>query len=279
MHRLFLLVACLAVAMLLPGVARAADGLDSCAGFIDALPKTIRTPGVWCLRKNLATDIAQGKAITIASDGVTLDCNGFGIDGSAVGLGTRTMGVYAIDRRDLAIRHCRVSGFYFGILLEGNGRNNLVEDSLVEHSPFKGAYMSGLNNRFLRNRVLDTGGSPGNVGVAIEVSGDIIDNVVDGVRTPLHDLFVIGISGGGADGGIVRRNRVRGLDPLDGSATAIQVFCSIVIDNDVEATQPTEGVGIYGARVSRDNKVRNFATAYQSCGSDNPSSMGDLESP
>jgi hypothetical protein len=277
MHRLFLLAACLAAAWLLPGVAHAADGFDNCAGFIDTLPKTVKTPGTWCLRKDLAMATGQGQAITIASDGVTLDCNGFGIDGSAGGISTKAMGIYAIDRRDLAVRDCRVSGFYMGILLEGNGRDNLVEDSLVEHSRYKGAYMSGLNNRFLRNRVLDTGGSPGNVAVAIEVAGEIVDNVVDGVRTVLHDLFVIGISAGGTDGGIVRGNRVRGLDPLDGSATAIQVFCSIVIDNDIEAMQPTAGVGIYGAKVSRGNKVRNFETAYRPCGG--ASSLGDLESP
>lgn len=281
MHRLFLLAACLVVATLLPGVARAADDFDNCSGFIDTLPKTITTPGTWCLRKDLATAMSQGKAINIASDGVTLDCNGFGIDGGAGGNRTTAAGIYATDRRDLAVRHCRVSSFYMGVEFEGDdSRNNLVEDNLIEHSLFRGAYLAGANNLFRRNRVLDTGGAPTDVGVGVSVIGDVIDNVVDGVRTLLSgpDAFVLGIDGNGLDGGIIRGNRIRGLDPKDGTANGIQVFCSIVVDNDVEAVEPTAGYGIYGARVSRGNKVRNFATAYYLCG-DSASSMGDLELP
>ena len=33
--------------------AQAAESYDNCTGFIDSLPATISTHGVWCLRKNL----------------------------------------------------------------------------------------------------------------------------------------------------------------------------------------------------------------------------------
>ena len=37
-----------------------AETYQTCAGFIDALPATITTQGVWCLRKDLGTAMASG---------------------------------------------------------------------------------------------------------------------------------------------------------------------------------------------------------------------------
>ena len=52
--------------------AHAAQSLDTCAGFLDTLPTTISTQGVWCLRHDLSTNIASGNAITVATNNVTI---------------------------------------------------------------------------------------------------------------------------------------------------------------------------------------------------------------
>ena len=68
-----------------PHVAQAAESYDSCKGFITSLPVSISTPGTWCLKQDLATSLASGNAVTILANDVTLDCNGFKIDGTAAG--------------------------------------------------------------------------------------------------------------------------------------------------------------------------------------------------
>src|SRR5690606_9034000 len=89
MHRL-LAVLLLAGLLAIPSPARAAESYDSCAGYIDSLPATISQQGVWCLRKNLSTNISTGHAITIAANNVTIDCNDFKIGGLAAGNGSLT---------------------------------------------------------------------------------------------------------------------------------------------------------------------------------------------
>ncbi len=71
--------------------AHAAESYDNCTGFIDSVPATITTQGTWCLRKNLATNITTGNAITIATNNVTIDCNDFKIGGLAAGSASRAI--------------------------------------------------------------------------------------------------------------------------------------------------------------------------------------------
>ena len=81
--------ALLATAFVAAGLASpastAAESYDSCTGFIESLPATISTQGVWCLRRNLATAMTSGNAITITVNNVTIDCNDFKIGGLAAG--------------------------------------------------------------------------------------------------------------------------------------------------------------------------------------------------
>ena len=64
---------------------RAAESYDGCAGFISSLPVTITTQGVWCLDRDLSTSNSAGPAVTIATNNVTVDCNGFKIGGLGAG--------------------------------------------------------------------------------------------------------------------------------------------------------------------------------------------------
>ena len=111
-----LLAAALLLAGLLPvSPARSAESYDACTGFIDSVPATITTQGVWCLRKDLSTNIASGSAIAISVNNVTVDCNGFKLGGLAAGNGSVANGIYAVNRQNATVRNCNIRGFFTGI--------------------------------------------------------------------------------------------------------------------------------------------------------------------
>ena len=102
--------ALLATAIVAAGLASpastAAESYDSCTGFIESLPATISTQGVWCLRRNLATAMTSGNAITITVNNVTIDCNDFKIGGLAAGDESKTVGIAADDVLNATVRQC-----------------------------------------------------------------------------------------------------------------------------------------------------------------------------
>lgn len=209
----------LAAFVLLAGVAGAlvtgnarAEAYHTCAGFIDSVPATISSQGVWCLRKDLGTNITSGEAITIAANNVTIDCNDFKVGGLAAGDATRTYGIYANNRQNATVRNCNVRGFFMGILLNGVG--HLVEDNRLDNNLFVGISVSGRDNNNLvqRNRIFDTGGSGNSTG--IYTNGDVIDNTVAGMFSTDAGVEAIYLFGPGS---VARNNRVRGLEVSEGA--------------------------------------------------------------
>ena len=132
MRCIFSLAVLAAVASLSPSDAQAARSYDNCTGFITALPATITTQGVWCLDQDLGTGLADGVAIDIATNNVTLDCNGFKLGNLAAGAGTATIGVRALGRGNITIRGCNVRGFARAIHLEGGIGGHVVEDNRID---------------------------------------------------------------------------------------------------------------------------------------------------
>lgn len=259
-------VACLSVA---PGTARA-ETYHTCEGFIDSLPATISTQGVWCLRENLGTNINSGNAITIATNNVTIDCNGFKIGGLAAGDGSEARGIYADNRQNATVRHCNVRGFQFGIWLKG-GAGHVVEDNRLDNNLVHGIRVSGDNNLVQRNLVYDTGGSTRTgLGIGIAASADVIDNTVAGVFGVFPSTSVQGIYAYG-HGNTVRNNRIRGLQ-ASGSGNAIGIWSkgnSMTIDGNqiAAATGGGNGTGIDGtaSTVCSNNVVIGFSAAISEC--------------
>lgn len=257
------------VAFYVPNNARAAESYEGCTGFIDSLPATVSTQGVWCLRKNLSTAIATGAAITIATNNATIDCNDFKIGGLAAGSDSWAFGIQSEGRMNAVVRHCNLRGFYIGIGLEGFGGGHLVEDNRLDQNLTGGIYVSGENSRVLRNQVYDTGGRKGGItSFGIRASADIIDNTVSGVYTDGETSFVLGIEVN-ADGHEARNNYVRGLVPGAGRATAMQAnaFGASFTGNRVSSeSYGTKGTGIWAnGGFCIDNTVRNYEMAYGMC--------------
>jgi parallel beta-helix repeat protein len=284
--RLLAALALVACGLFASSGAQAAESYDNCTDFVDSVPATITTQGIWCLRKDLSTAIVSGAAITIATHNVTLDCNGFKLGGLAAGNESEARGVYAQDRLNATVRNCNVRGFNFGIYLYG-GAGHLVEGNRLDNNLVTALAVSYASNSIIRNnRVYDTGGYPNNNirhgiyaygGNAIEVT----DNTVAGVvGTPAYYNEVVGIFRGNyiPDGDYsdakITGNGVSGLMPTGagkvasgfknvnyGGTDSIVLFAG----NHLVMTVPVVGsVGInciYSGISIRDNNVRGFPTA------------------
>ena len=267
--RLLAALALLAGLAAVPGSAMAGKSYDNCTDFIDSLPTTISTQGTWCLRKNLATNITSGAAITIATNNVTIDCNDFKIGGLAAGNTSRTVGIQADDRQNITVRHCNVRGFLYGIYLYG-GAGHLVENNRLDNSLFTGILVFGDNNRVRRNAVYDTGGQPGTRNSwGIHADAHVIENTVSGVFADHATPYVWGIRVGGS-GNVARNNHVSRLQS-GSSAYGIQTMGlgTMIEGNHVVAPAGSGGRGLYGNSVDetscRNNVVAGFAIAIHNC--------------
>ena len=244
----------LAAVLAMGSPAHAAQGQDGCAGFIDSLPATITTQGVWCLRKHVSTAQTSGAAILVGANNVTIDCNDFKLGGLAAGEGSSALGIQASSQANLTVRNCNIRGFQRGIDVSG-GSGHLVEDNRFDNNLLAGIQLVSVGNSLVRgNRVFDTGGWVGNAhlyGIRCSVEGasscDVLDNAIDGIFSVEGSVYSLrGILVGGV-GSRVAGNSVRGL--LPGSAdVAWGVISSdgpTFVDGN-EITLPTGAAGAYG---------------------------------
>ncbi|QSX79693.1 NosD domain-containing protein [Agrilutibacter solisilvae] len=277
-HR-FLAMLGLAV-LLAPHAAQAAESYDNCTGFIDSVPATISTQGVWCLRKDLSTGLTDVAAITVANNNITIDCNGFKLGGLQAGTGTDSHGVStSADRQGVTVRRCNIRGFRVGINLTGGG--HVVEDNTLNGMTFQGINLVGDGSVARGNTVLTTGGSTHPtyltyaVGIATAYDVDVIDNTVNGV-VPTGDAG----GNGNASGiytylnqaGTVSGNRVRGVAATGtGVEQAIRNQASgrvTVVENTLNGSGRAGSTGVLcgtsvGAAVR--NVVSGFDTAVANC--------------
>lgn len=274
----FVSAALLALASLLPFTpVQAAESYDACTGTVTALPYTISTPGTWCVKQNLATAAIGGNAITINASDVTLDCNGFKLDGSAAGAGTATRGVYASGRSGVTVRNCAVRGFQQGIALFGTGGGHLVERNRATASTYAGIWVEGDGSIVRDNQVTQTGGStatPHAYGIYARYIVDVADNTVSGVAgTSGQSGNVMGIYTSGNVGGTVVGNRIHGLLktgtlPVRGIFN-YQSSRVVMVRNNLTGDASSGSVGIYctnSTSRAKDNVVSGFAAGLSACG-------------
>jgi hypothetical protein len=255
--------------------ARSANSYDACTGFITTLPAAITTQGTWCLDKDLSYNPTSGAAITVGTNNVTIDCNGFKLGGLAGGAGTMALGVSSTGRQNTSVRGCNIRGFLAGVVIEGIGSGHLVEDNRFDGNRFAGILVQGEGMQVQRNRVYDTGAAatPSHaIGIGVTGgSGDVRDNLVYNVgATPGAGNDAAGILVQGLDFGRIAGNSVRYV-AADTGGTAYGIGAEsalhLVVDGNHVATVGELGadsVGIAcdstGALV-RDNFIQGFTTA------------------
>ena len=258
--------ALLATAIVAAGLASpastAAESYDSCTGFIESLPATISTQGVWCLRRNLATAMTSGNAITITVNNVTIDCNDFKIGGLAAGDESKTVGIAADDVLNATVRQCAIRGFFHGIRLTGAG--HLIEDNRLDGNLYIGIEMEGDDHLVRRNRVFETGGSAF-AAEAFGIAGetDVVDNVVAGVQgVPAAGVFVLG------GDRLVSGNRVSRILATELTTYGLAGVGEGVVMRGNYASAAF--IGTYGITTGPDgmcesNQVSGFTYAYEGC--------------
>src|SRR4249919_1254017 len=134
----------LALCLLAPRAAHAAESYDNCTGFITSVPTVISSQGTWCLKQDLATAMTTGVAITIATNNVTIDCNDFKLGGLAAGLGTTAYGIFSSNHLNTTVRRCNIRGFYVGLDLGGvSSGGNVAEDNRLDGNVNIGIWMEG----------------------------------------------------------------------------------------------------------------------------------------
>jgi hypothetical protein len=252
--------------------APAAESYDSCVGDINTVPTVIATPGTWCLRQNVITNATNIRAVDIRTNNVTIDCNGFRLADAQAGPSTMSTGISANGSfSNITVRNCTIVGFNFGIFITGNppGAGHVIENNLLWFNRSAGIRLDGAAGIVRHNTVTNTGGQPGSlngIGIVVNGSVDVIDNVVDGVTGDGSVAFTpYGITAGdnASVGSLIRGNRVRNLTPSgSGSATGILVYSTgaWVRDNLVGQQSSTNGIGISCGTETRvrDNIVKNY---------------------
>ena len=266
------------------GPASGASSYDSCAGYIDTVPATLTTQGTWCLSRDLASSLATGAAITAANNNITIDCNGFKLNGLTAGTATQAAGILSHNRLNVTVRGCSIRGFQWGIYLGGSeGGGHLVEDNRLDANRLASIFVAGDGSTIRRNLVLDTGGgtteyeSGEAFGIWTYYDVDVLDNTVSGVApTGVHEA-----GNGEATGiytvlsnGTIAGNRVRGL-ASKGAYSAFGIDYAggvpgryLVSGNHVVGDLRPGSIGIRcltdTPRV-RDNVVSGFPTGIQMC--------------
>ena len=276
----------LAVALLMaPALSQAAESYDNCTGYIDAVPAVLTTQGTWCLRHDVATSIASGTAITVATNNVTIDCNDFKLGGLAAGAGTAATGIGAVNRFNTTVRHCNVRGFFYGLSFSGGG--HAIEDNRFDGNTYEAMDIEGDGSVIRRNRVFDTGGSTQTTsatGIFAVNSADVMDNVVSGV-TASGNGFAIGINVQSNGDGTIEGNHVRELvsDGSGAGGATAGIFSNAtgtsgriaLRGNDVVGDSSTGSQGISCTGIvdttngrMKDNVISGFASGNVGCSDD-----------
>jgi hypothetical protein len=208
--------------------AAAADETTFCNVYITSAGYTIRSQGHYCLDRNLSH---AATAITIDSDFVVLDLNGFKIE--ALGTLTPFAGIEVAccipPHRNITIRNGTIVGFFHGVTTNGGGGNLLIEDLHVRKSKHRGISVQMDDNITIRRNIIaDTGGSGSSCSSCVFGFGITAYAHAPGGRAVVRDNIIantfgtfdaiygnagaIGISVG--EGSIVEGNVVAGLHPI-----------------------------------------------------------------
>jgi hypothetical protein len=275
-----------AAVMLCPPAAHAA----SCTA-ITAVPTTISAPGNYCLVQNYTVNKGAGAAITIASNDVSLDCDGHSIKNlSTLNNGSST-GIYAYGQNNITIKNCRITGgFTNGIdVIQSNSIANRAYYNTIEHNYVAGPLMHGIRAygsviEVSNNRVYDIGGQLNNYAVGIRLGGStaagafrmhiVRNNYVVGTNSPYSAGY--GIFSDGSLGSAYTDNGVAGTAGAAGKPVYGMYILGTynrLTDNHVTGTGAPTEIGIYSTDATSscfDNYLRTTA-ATKNC----DSSMGN----
>jgi hypothetical protein len=197
-----------------------ADDATTCSAYISTVPYTIASPGTYCFNTNLTTSLASGNAIDIDANNVILDMKGFKLRNTADESTTLAKGIYS-TRRGLTIRNCRIQGFAYGLVFNGDGEY-VVEGNRFESNRFAAINIPlthGRGSVIVRDNVVSDVGVPAQgqaFGIWVSEGATLVkDNVVHNVKgTAIAVGIATCISGDSNEPGVpalIEGNQISGL--------------------------------------------------------------------
>ncbi|MBI5635036.1 MAG: right-handed parallel beta-helix repeat-containing protein [Nitrospirae bacterium] len=222
-----LLITCIG---LLPAPAAAQGQTTICTYTINTLPYTASAPGTYCLKAHKTTSMTSGNAITINSDDVVIDLNGFTIDGTSGGPATQAFGISGTSgtsRKNFIVRNGTVKGFLVGVSII-NGGDHLVEGIHADQSLGYGISIIAASRSIIRNNIVTNTGGYDIIGYTTTGifswngrNNVIVNNDITNFTATMPSS-AFGINVAGACGGtIIEGNRIGNLTSPWGNAIGI----------------------------------------------------------
>ena len=263
----------LAAVVLSPGAAFA----GSCTA-IATVPTTISAPGNYCLVDNYTVNQSAGAAITIASNDVSLDCDGHSLKNLSTANNGTSSGIYAYGRNNLTVKNCRITGgFTNGIdIIQSNTVANRSYYNTIENNYIAGPLLHGIRAygsviEVTNNRVYDIGGQLNTYAIGIRLGGStatgsfrlhiVRGNYVVGTTSPYS--YAYGIFSDNSLASAFLDNGVAGTAGATGKATYGMYILGTynrMSDNHVTGTGASTEVGIYSPD-STSNCFDNYIRA------------------
>ena len=228
---------------------------------ITTLPYTINTQGIYCLTGELSTIMTSGNAITINTNNVVLDLNGFKLGGLGAGPGTQATGIYANQLQNITIKNGTVRGFLYGIFLDDvspytTSQGHLIEDIRADQNTLVALLVSGNGNIIRNNQVVTTrdttvlGANVSAYGILVNgPAAQLLNNMVTEVAAQGTGV-AFGINLNQASNSVVAGNRVSNVTSPNAIAYGIyliQASNSVVAGNHISivTSSPINTYGIY----------------------------------
>ncbi len=237
---------------------------------ITALPFTITTQGIYCLKQNLNLSLATGNAITVNAGNVAIDFNGWRVNNQAAV--NTSVGVFAQDRKNISLRDGFIRGFHRGIYIAqtiaGSSEGHLVTGMKIAETNFVGIIMQGDKSVVSGNRILQVGPQTSATGIELSFCRDCnaSDNVISNVTgngTSAQGIFISSSSRV-----ISTRNTIFSIDDAT-SASGIRLnFSSAVVlaENEMLNAAGVGHAGVLDVNASTnvsclDNDLGGFGAA------------------
>jgi hypothetical protein len=192
---------------------------------ISSLPATISSSGSYVIAANHNLNMAQGAAITVNANDVTIDLQGFTISNIAAGVGTAAVGVYSLHRNRVTVRSGTLSGFHTGVMLHGErvAGGCVAEDLSLTDCTAAGIMISGSSSLIRRNVINSSLRSSAfcaassntgilGIGVSLAAHSRITDNVITFTNTGATDFAVAVYAGTDSDEILLLDNDITGAD-------------------------------------------------------------------
>ena len=246
----------------------AANDTSTCIPIKQAdIPLTITQPGHYCLTEHIAS---ANRAIRVLSaDDVTLNLNGYAIDGSANAADTTQDGVECLSAKNFTITNGSIYGYAKGIDLVSSCPGAEVSNMHIHHNYSYGisSGSSSHNLSIINNRIDNIGGSItanaiygiyANYTTGLIVSGNTIDSI-----SASGTAGAYGIKSVSTFGGQILGNRISNLNVDTGIARPIEmVFGNNMLIKDNNISGPGGSLAIYGSNATKSLCIGNITFGY-----------------